>query len=670
MKKIVYCAQFMDLSGYGIAARKYLEILDLVVDKNNVELKIYIPVSPFASEDLKNFTEREEQLITKYCFESDLEIQNFISDNDYDCIWHMPTPMPLFADDRFKTPKDTYNPALLKIIKSAKRNHHLVVWETTDISTEWKECLEWFKPHSIITACKMNADMYSKYCDNVLLAPHPIFDVSDSKEAAINLPIALDDKFVVFSMSQWTHRKGFEKLIKAFTAELGDKDDCVLVLKTFGSGEAPTPQHVANNVNNIRNAIMKENKKNNVLLMADYLPESNINWLYKNSDIFALLPRGEGFGLTIFESILHGLPVLVPSEGGHIDYVSQDNKFMVDGMWDTCITPDIAYPLHSEWFESNVSSARSKLRLAYNMWKENKLQSEGVSLQNNLLENKNFDPTNIAQNIIDFVTKDDKKTLSDKQAKRNKLIKSMSATDSLQSKIDILKDSYNGETLYVLSCGPSLSEYDKDYLNDFLSDKYVLAVKQAYNDFSNVSDFHFFNCANLPSPIGKPVDRHYKYDENTRPIIVASSNYDLGKRWHPAQKQDIFFKIPIRTEINNEFITVTKKFEDFLIDNSLTRPCGPGIMYETVFYMAVHMGFKEIVCLGWDLRQENPDSNTYDHFYGNTKNMFNRGDILDWEIKATREASKELYYWLKERGISLKVASSSAVYDKIERIKL
>ena len=36
--------------------------------------------------------------------------------------------------------------------------------------------------------------------------------------------------------------------------------------------------------------------------MADYLPESNINWLYKNSNIFALLPRGEGFGLTIFES--------------------------------------------------------------------------------------------------------------------------------------------------------------------------------------------------------------------------------------------------------------------------------------------------------------------------------------------------------------------------------
>ena len=94
---------------------------------------------------------------------------------------------------------------------------------------------------------------------------------------------------------------------------------------------------------------------------------------------------------------------------------------MVDGMWDTCVTPDIAYPLHSEWFESNVSSARKKLRLAYEMWKDNKLHLEGEMLKDNLLKNKNFHPTTIGQNIIDFVTKDDKKTLTNKQEKREKL---------------------------------------------------------------------------------------------------------------------------------------------------------------------------------------------------------------------------------------------------------
>lgn len=670
MKKIVYCAQFVDFSGYGIASRKYLETLDLVVKQNKIDLKIYIALSPFAPNDLSPFSDKEQELIKKYAFTSDEELTDFIKDNDYECIWHMPTPMSMFADERFKTPSNIKKPSLLKIITSAKRNHHLVVWETSDISTEWKECLQWLKPHSIITACKMNYDMFLNYNDNVLLAPHPIFDVGSFEPEPMNLPLTLDDKFVVFTMSQWTHRKGFDKLLKAFTAELGDRDDCVLVIKTFGSGELPTPQHVADKVNSIRNGILKFDKKNNVVLIPDYIPESNVAWLYDNSDLFASLTRGEGFGLTMFESILNGLPVLTPKEGGHVDYISDKNKFMVDGMWDTCVTNDIAYPLHSEWFESNISSARKKLRLAYNLWKENKLKKEGEMLKKHLINNKNFDPKTIGQNIVDFVTSDNQTKLSEKQQKISALKKSMTLVDSLEDKLEILKDSYKDETLYILSCGPSLAEYKKEYLNKFLSDKPTFAIKQTLHDFSEVADFHFFNCANLPSPVGQPVQRHYKYNEDKRPIIIASSNYDLGRRWHKAQKQDIFFKIPIRTEINNEFVTKTKKFDDFLIDKTLTRPCGPGIMYETVFYMAVHMGFKNIVCIGWDLRQENPNADTYDHFYGSTENMFNRGDILDWEIDTTREASKELYHWLEGKGISLKVASSSAVYDKIERIRL
>ena len=63
MKKIVYCGQFMDLSGYGIAARKYLEILDLVAEKNNINLKVYITLSPFAPPDLNSFSPKEQQLI-------------------------------------------------------------------------------------------------------------------------------------------------------------------------------------------------------------------------------------------------------------------------------------------------------------------------------------------------------------------------------------------------------------------------------------------------------------------------------------------------------------------------------------------------------------------------------------------------------------------------------
>ena len=110
------------------------------MDTNDIELKIYISLSPFAPPDITSFSEREQELIQKYCFVDDEDMREFIKDSDYECIWHMPTPMALFADERFPIPDNISKPSLLKIINSAKRNHHLVVWETTDISTEWKEC--------------------------------------------------------------------------------------------------------------------------------------------------------------------------------------------------------------------------------------------------------------------------------------------------------------------------------------------------------------------------------------------------------------------------------------------------------------------------------------------------------------------------------------------------
>tara|TARA_Y100000592_G_scaffold45373_1_gene71966 strand:+ start:6212 stop:8224 length:2013 start_codon:yes stop_codon:yes gene_type:complete len=669
VKKVIYCAQFLDLSGYGIAARRYLDCLDLAIDDKEIDLKIYSSIA--APVELTSLTSREQELIKKYSFVDDEEISKFIENNDYECIWHMPTPMPLFADERFKTTDGIKTPCLVKLIKSSKRNHHLVVWETTDICNEWRESLEWLKPHSIITACEMNVELYSKYCDNVLLAPHPIYDIDLVKSKPLNLPNNLKDKFVIFAMSQWTHRKGFDKLLAAFTAELGNHDDCVLILKTFESSEASTVEQIANTVKGIRDSISLEDKKNNILLLPSYVEDSNIKWLYENSDVFALLPRGEGFGLTIFEAILNELPVIVPDQGGHLDYIDPENKFMVSGMWDTCLVPNPVYSIDSEWYEPSVSSARKKLRLAYDMWKEDKLAAEGKKLKQTLLNNHNFDAKKIGKDIVEHVFGDLNGAYSEHVLKRNRLRKKISLTNDLQRKVDILKDSYEGDTAYILNCGPSLGNYSEDFLKEFLSDKLTVSVKQAYDVFPGVTDFHFFNCANLPMPSGKPILQHYTYDEHTRPIVVASSNYDLGQRWHPYQKHDLFFKIPIRTEINNEFVTLTKKFDDFLFSNSLTRPCGPGIMLETVLFLTVHLGVKRIIGLGWDLTNDNVNEDTYQHFYGNTKDLFNRGDVLDWEIQAGRESSKDVFYWLQKHGIELQLVSDiSTLYEGIERVKL
>ena len=657
MKKIVYCGQFHDLTGYGIAARSYLKALDTYLSTvTDVELKIYSTVI----QENPNLEEQYKRLIDKYIFKSQEELDGYLINNDYACIWHTPTPLPLFADSRFRTSPGLKN-SLSKIINASSSNYHLVVWETTDICDEWKETLKYFKPDGIITACEWNREVFQKYNDNVAVIPHPIENkYANCHAAPLSIPFSVDDKFCILTMSQWTHRKGFDKIISAFLMEFENNSDTALIVKTYASPTHPSTEHIVNEIQAAKAQTDNPKVQANIALITQFLNNNNIKWLFDVSDVYATATRGEGFVLTLFESVLNSKPVVAPYIGGHTDYLSKDYTYFVDGMLDCCITNDQVYSQNSLWFETNISSLRKQLRTAYNDWKSGNLAERGVKANEYLHSLDNFKLESVGKNLVDFVDHAPHKSINAELLLR----------DNLADKLSYLKDAHKDETLYILNCGPSLNEYDFDYLKEFLNDKTVFSIKQAYNFFPEITDYHFYNCSNLPVEKNyKRLKQHYAY-ETHRPVVVASSNYDLGMRWSPIQKNDIFFKIPIRTEINNEFVTVTKKFEDYLIDKNLTRPCGPGIMYETVFYMAVHLGFKEIVCIGWDLRQEDANEDNYEHFYGTNDNVVNKGDVLDWEIKTTRDASKELYYWLQEKNIDIKVASSSAVYEKIERIRI
>lgn len=237
-----------------------------------------------------------------------------------------------------------------------------------------------------------------------------------------------------------------------------------------------------------------------------------------------------------------------------------------------------------------------------------------------------------------------------------------------REKVKLLHNKYQHEDCYILTCGPSLKKYSEDFLYDFLKDKLVFTVKTAYNigKLSEISDFHFFNCCNLP--ILNSNAEHYAYEDT---ISISSSNFEYGLRWSSFQKTDIFFKIPqVNPQTNmNDFIAINKHFDKFMLNKQFERPVGPGIMYETVIFTAVHLGVKNIITLGWDLSNTSIDNpNEYPHFYNKNQSMINRGTIMPWEIEATTAASKDLYLWLNKNNINMTIASeNSALYNEIPR---
>ena len=51
---------------------------------------------------------------------------------------------------------------------------------------------------------------------------------------------------------------------------------------------------------------------------------------------------------------------------------------------------------------------------------------------------------------------------------RNKML----SYEDIQERLDVLKDSYKGEKCYIVGAGPSLKNYDVDYVKDKLKDYY------------------------------------------------------------------------------------------------------------------------------------------------------------------------------------------------------
>lgn len=165
----------------------------------------------------------------------------------------------------------------------------------------------------------------------------------------------------------------------------------------------------------------------------------------------------------------------------------------------------------------------------------------------------------------------------------------VSACNDLFDKLSILRDAYAGETAYLAVCGPSLTSYDPARLRSFLADRLVLSVKQAFNVLSSESDFHLLVPANA---------QRYRYGE-LRPIVVDEHSPSDPPCF---SQPDILF--PKEPYTLFDAISVTKRHDDYVMAENPARPCGPGTLYELGFYLALHLGVRRIVVIGWDMHSD------------------------------------------------------------------
>lgn len=244
----------------------------------------------------------------------------------------------------------------------------------------------------------------------------------------------------------------------------------------------------------------------------------------------------------------------------------------------------------------------------------------------------------------------------------------------IEDRVKALHNTFENERCYVATVGPSINEYSHDYLREKLQKELIITVKQAYDIFTDLCDFQVLSFANF---------NPYTYSSDKTFVV-----WEVFEQYHPQQILQNGFKVDLMLPtIGNHEPDIKKRqensqaglrtFDDYMLSKTLNRMYGPTIMYETVFHLAMHLGVKEIVTLGWDIvnmdifKNKDPYEDVHnDHFYGNTDHAI-KIPANYTEMKIVVESTEFLYNWMKEKGVDLKIVSTqSAVHESVPRITL
>jgi len=127
----------------------------------------------------------------------------------------------------------------------------------------------------------------------------------------------------------------------------------------------------------------------------------------------------------------------------------------------------------------------------------------------------------------------------------------------------------------------------------------------------------------------------------------------------------------------------TREFNNWLAYSEGKAIWGPGIMYETGFPLALHLGAKEIVTIGWDIGDLSKFKSEKGFKLGDDDWRKEHSDTLyaegvhagagpDYEeLKETIDCTKEMYDWFLDKGIKVRILSNTnPANERFERITL
>ena len=255
---------------------------------------------------------------------------------------------------------------------------HLYGWEEGELPREWIEEFNLYL-NGVTT---MSRYVSKVLIDNGATVPLAVAGVGvDHWERVEPDPqFTLPDEasgFIFLHVSSCFPRKGVDALLSAWGRAFTSADDVTLVIKTFANPH--------NTVHQLLEAAQRDHVDYpRVLVIEKDLTDSELKKLMMESHALVAPSRGEGFGLPVAEAMLSGLPVIATAHGGHMDFCTDENSWLVD--YDFARARTHFGLSDSVWAEPCEQDLVNKLRAVWELAPEERSKRAGVGRERLLQE--------------------------------------------------------------------------------------------------------------------------------------------------------------------------------------------------------------------------------------------------------------------------------------------
>jgi glycosyltransferase involved in cell wall biosynthesis len=188
------------------------------------------------------------------------------------------------------------------------------VWETTELPASYQQGVPYVQ--EIWTCSRFCVEAFSRHHERVTLIPHVMArdtSCTDADRTFVREAIGYEPgRMYYLTITRFGDpRKNADQLIAAFLHQAGAMPEARLIVKVPRGDTVPVSDHPQ------------------VRFVGHVWTHAQINALYELADVYVSAHHSEGWGLTLSDAMMFGVPVLATGYSGNMEFMTADNSWPV-----------------------------------------------------------------------------------------------------------------------------------------------------------------------------------------------------------------------------------------------------------------------------------------------------------------------------------------------------